>query len=159
MSGQSRRRPGRSCGAGSRCGRRHGSAGLLFLDLDHFKQINDSLGHGVGDELLEQAARRLSQCVQGKDTVARLGGDEFVILLDDLTHEDEAVGRADKILASFQPPFRLNGRDYVLSISIGIVVRGADHGGAENSCATPTLRCTMPRSMVARVVLSSDSGN
>lgn len=116
----------------ARVGRRHGNAGLLFLDLDHFKQINDSLGHGVGDELLELAARRLSQCVQGKDTVARLGGDEFVILLDDLTHDDEAVSLADGILASFRQPFRLNERDYVISISIGIVVRGADHGGAEN---------------------------
>jgi diguanylate cyclase (GGDEF)-like protein/PAS domain S-box-containing protein len=113
-------------------GRRSGSVGLLFLDLDHFKQINDSLGHGAGDQLLEQAAHRLRQSVQGEDTVARLGGDEFVILLDDLPDEGEAAGLADRILTSFRRPFRLSDRDYVVSISIGIVVRGADHGGAGN---------------------------
>ncbi len=116
----------------ARAGRRHGGAGLLFLDLDHFKQINDSLGHGVGDELIKQAAHRLSECVHGEDTVARLGGDEFVILLDYLTDEAEAVSLATRILARFGEPFRFAGKDYVVSISIGVVTRGADHDGAEN---------------------------
>ena len=116
----------------ARSSRRHGDTGLLFLDLDHFKQINDSLGHGVGDELIKQAAHRLSECVHGEDTVARLGGDEFVILLDYLTDETEAVSLADRILARFGEPFRFAGKDYVVSISIGIVTRSADHDGAEN---------------------------
>ena len=116
----------------ARVTRQNGQAGLLFLDIDNFKQINDSLGHGAGDELIEQTAQRLKQCVLGEDTVARLGGDEFVILLDYLCHEEEAVSLANRILASFRQPFRFGGRDYVISVSIGIVTRGADHGGAEN---------------------------
>jgi diguanylate cyclase (GGDEF)-like protein/PAS domain S-box-containing protein len=115
----------------SRLGRSSGNVGLLFLDLDHFKQINDSLGHGVGDQLIQQAANRIRQCVHDQDTVARLGGDEFVILLDYVNDDAEAASLAGRILTSFEQPFRFNGREYVISLSIGIATRGSDIGGAD----------------------------
>lgn len=111
----------------ARAGRRHSDVGLLFLDLDHFKQINDSLGHGVGDDLIKQAARRLSECVREEDTLARLGGDEFVIVTDKV----DAIALADRIMARFGEPFHLAGKDYVVTVSIGIVTRGSKDDSAE----------------------------
>jgi diguanylate cyclase (GGDEF)-like protein/PAS domain S-box-containing protein len=124
----------------ARAGRRHGDVGLVFLDLDNFKQINDSLGHGAGDELIREAAQRLRECVREEDTLARLGGDEFVILLDFLTEEAEAICLADRITARFGEPFRFAGKGYVVSISIGIVTRGAEDDGAEDGGAENMLR-------------------
>jgi diguanylate cyclase (GGDEF)-like protein/PAS domain S-box-containing protein len=101
--------------------RRQSKVGLLYLDLDNFKLINDGLGHQAGDELLAEAATRLRLCVREEDTVARLGGDEFVILLG-LTTEAEAVQAAERIEQQFMCPFRIGGHDFVVTVSIGIAL-------------------------------------
>jgi diguanylate cyclase (GGDEF)-like protein/PAS domain S-box-containing protein len=99
---------------------------LMFLDLDHFKQLNDSLGHDVGDELLKQVAERLRSCVQEGDSVARLGGDEFVVLLEALSsHALDAATQsklvATKILEALGRPYQLHNHTYSSTPSIGIV--------------------------------------
>jgi diguanylate cyclase (GGDEF)-like protein/PAS domain S-box-containing protein len=109
-----------------RAGRRQGSVGLLFLDLDNFKLINDGLGHQAGDQLLVEAAARLRACVREEDTVARMGGDEFVILIG-LATEAEAVLAAERIEQQFKRPFRIGGRDFVTTVSIGIALGDAEH--------------------------------
>lgn len=109
---------------------RHGVRGaLLFIDLDNFKTLNDTLGHDVGDVLLQQVAQRLGNCVRESDTVARLGGDEFVVVLDDLDGDaldaashSEAIGK--KILNALNAPYRLAGREHRSSPSIGITLMG-----------------------------------
>ncbi len=114
---------------------RHGLRGaLLFIDLDNFKTLNDTLGHDVGDVLLQQVAKRLVECVREADTVARLGGDEFVVVLEDLDVDAlEAASEADavghKILDALNAPYQLAGRDHRSSPSIGVTLFGAqDHG-------------------------------
>lgn len=92
---------------------------LLFLDLDHFKSINDSLGHDVGDELLQELSRRLSDSVRESDIVARLGGDEFVILLPEVNKDSEVQPVTDKILSAVGKPFTLAGQEFRITISIG----------------------------------------
>jgi diguanylate cyclase (GGDEF)-like protein/PAS domain S-box-containing protein len=99
---------------------------VLFLDLDDFKRVNDSLGHAVGDELLLAAAGRLSTCVRPGDTIARLGGDEFAVLLDDLEGAGHAEQIAERIASALRTPFRLHGRDVLVGVSIGIAPL---HGG------------------------------
>ena len=103
----------------------HGA--LMFLDLDHFKQLNDTLGHDMGDVLLEQVASRIQGCARVGDSLARLGGDEFVVLLENLSvNRPEAANQAEivanKVLHSFQSPFQLNGTAHESTTSIGIVV-------------------------------------
>jgi len=93
---------------------------LAFLDLDHFKEINDTLGHDVGDLLLKDVARRLKSCLRKDDFVARLGGDEFIILLPGITHEAEAEGVARKILNAIRRPFVFNNQEIYVTASIGI---------------------------------------
>jgi diguanylate cyclase (GGDEF)-like protein len=93
---------------------------VLFLDLDRFKTINDSLGHLAGDELLKQVAQRLRLCVRNTDTVSRLGGDEFAILLDELENPDEATVVAQRIQEQFAISFNLNGHEVYAGTSIGI---------------------------------------
>ncbi|MCE8033937.1 EAL domain-containing protein [Halomonas sp. MCCC 1A11057] len=99
---------------------------LLFLDLDRFKAINDSLGHDAGDELLREVSRRLGRAVRESDTVARLGGDEFVILLPEITEPNQINQVADKILASVSTPFTLVGQEFRITVSIGIARYPAD---------------------------------
>jgi diguanylate cyclase (GGDEF)-like protein/PAS domain S-box-containing protein len=94
---------------------------VLFLDVDRFKHVNDSLGHGIGDRLLQSIAQRLLACVRASDTVSRQGGDEFVILLSELTHAEDATICADKILETLRPPHRLDEHDVHVTASIGIV--------------------------------------
>ncbi len=107
---------------------RHGTFGaLLFLDLDHFKNINDSLGHAVGDELLVQVAQRLTQQLRKEDIAARLGGDEFIILLSQLSHDSQtAITQArhvtEKVLTLLREPYILNHHPYFSSSSIGITL-------------------------------------
>jgi len=95
---------------------------VFFLDLDDFKKINDSLGHGVGDELLIAAGKRLNKTVRKEDTVGRLGGDEFIILLRGLTNEHNALVIAEEILTIFRKPFMIDGRELMVTISIGIAI-------------------------------------
>jgi len=95
---------------------------VLFLDLDDFKTINDSLGHGVGDELLIAVAQRLRGCVREADTAARISGDEFAILLEDIDHPDGAARSAERILEALQPPFTLAGTEVFVRASIGIAL-------------------------------------
>jgi diguanylate cyclase (GGDEF)-like protein/PAS domain S-box-containing protein len=98
---------------------KHPSA-VLFLDLDDFKKVNDSLGHAVGDELLVSAAARLTTCVRPGDTIARLGGDEFAVLLEDVDGMADVVVVAERISAAVSAPFHLGGRDVFVGVSIGI---------------------------------------
>lgn len=93
---------------------------VMFLDLDKFKTINDTLGHEVGDELLKEVARRLRGVVRAADTVARLGGDEFVIVLESIADVDDAAGVAEKIIAAFCPPVKIGEHELRASTSIGI---------------------------------------
>jgi diguanylate cyclase (GGDEF)-like protein/PAS domain S-box-containing protein len=99
---------------------------VLFLDIDRFKGINDSLGHQSGDQVLMEFAQRLSACVRASDTVARLAGDEFIIVLEALHRPEEATLVADKIIAAMQPPFTVDGEPRAVSTSIGIAVAGPD---------------------------------
>jgi diguanylate cyclase (GGDEF)-like protein len=98
------------------------SFAMLFLDLDRFKVVNDSLGHAVGDQLLVAAARRLEQCVRPGDTVARLGGDEFTVLIDNTSSVNDATRVAERIMIELQRPFYLQGQDVFVSASIGIAL-------------------------------------
>jgi diguanylate cyclase (GGDEF)-like protein len=92
---------------------------VLFIDLDNFKTVNDSLGHGAGDEVLVAVAERLAAVVRAKDTVARHGGDEFAVLVEDV-HETDAAEVADAVRASLRQPLTVGGRELVLSASVGI---------------------------------------
>jgi diguanylate cyclase (GGDEF)-like protein/PAS domain S-box-containing protein len=105
---------------------------VLFLDLDGFKVINDSLGHQIGDQLLIAIGRRLENCVRQGDTVARLGGDEFIILIDDLAEPGDVYQMADRALDELQAPFSLNGQELVTSASIGIALSGPSYDRAED---------------------------
>ncbi|WP_419759279.1 putative bifunctional diguanylate cyclase/phosphodiesterase [Acidisoma sp.] len=105
---------------------------LLFIDLDNFKLINDSLGHTVGDDLLIKAAARLLACGRAEDTVARLGGDEFVVLIDKLVSEADAADVAEHIARQFLCPFPLDGRDVVVTASIGLALGYPDRDTAES---------------------------
>jgi diguanylate cyclase (GGDEF)-like protein/PAS domain S-box-containing protein len=110
---------------------RHGqSVALLFLDLDHFKTVNDSLGHRVGDAVLVALAQRLRAVVRGQDTVARLGGDEFVLLLPE-TDADGAAHVAQKILAAAQESFEADGHELTVTPSVGVALYPGDGGNLD----------------------------
>jgi diguanylate cyclase (GGDEF)-like protein/PAS domain S-box-containing protein len=115
---RSRRQPDRPCA-------------VLFLDIDRFKVINDSLGHQIGDELLVAISRRLQGCVREGDIVARLGGDEFTILLNDLPHIERARMVAQRILDSIQAPLSLGGREIFTSTSIGMAISTPDYASPD----------------------------
>ncbi len=95
---------------------------LLFLDLDNFKRINDTLGHALGDLLLKEVADRLRECVRGTDTISRQGGDEFVVLLGDLTDNDAALSVINKLLQRLDEPFFAEGHELSTSVSIGVTL-------------------------------------
>jgi len=95
---------------------------LLFIDLDNFKNVNDSLGHYFGDELLKGVAKRLLKCIRNEDTVSRIGGDEFVILLQGINNHSDAADVSNKIIAALESPFEIESKSINTSASIGIVI-------------------------------------
>jgi diguanylate cyclase (GGDEF)-like protein/PAS domain S-box-containing protein len=103
----------------------------LFLDLDRFKVINDSLGHSVGDELLRRVAERVTDCIREGDTVARLGGDEFTVLVPSLSREEDAAKIAQKILEAVRLPFFIDERELFVTTSIGAAIYPTDGTDAE----------------------------
>ncbi len=104
--------------------------GLMFLDLDNFKHINDTMGHDAGDSLLIEASRRIASALRGNSTVARLGGDEFLIILPSLESPEDSETVADRILNAFAVPYILNNQEVFISTSIGIAIYPTD---SENS--------------------------
>jgi diguanylate cyclase (GGDEF)-like protein/PAS domain S-box-containing protein len=109
----------RTLAASERDNTRHA---VLFIDLDNFKNVNDSLGHPVGDLLLKEVAKRLKACTRGEDTVARMGGDEFVLLLQRIKHPSDAAEVSSKIIQILEPDFDIEGRPVFITPSIGIVI-------------------------------------
>jgi diguanylate cyclase (GGDEF)-like protein/PAS domain S-box-containing protein len=105
---------------------------VMFVDLDHFKKINDSLGHGVGDKLLQAVAGRLVACVRRTDTVSRLGGDEFLILLSQVEHAEDAAFSARKILRALAAPHIIDNKNLDINVSIGVSTYPADGRDAES---------------------------
>ena len=113
------------------CHRNQQKLAVLFLDLDRFKHINDTLGHDFGDRVLRNAAQRLLQCVRSSDTVSRQGGDEFVIVLSEIAHSQDAEGCAAKILSALSVPVRIDEHDLYITASIGIATYPDDGNDAE----------------------------
>jgi diguanylate cyclase (GGDEF)-like protein len=112
---------------------RHGkSLGVLFMDVDRFKGINDSLGHAAGDHVLQSVARRLVTGVRRSDTVSRQGGDEFVVLLSEVACAEDAAFSADKLLAAVAAPHRVGDQDLHVTASAGIAVYPDDGTDAES---------------------------
>jgi diguanylate cyclase (GGDEF)-like protein len=111
----------------SRANRMQKKVGFLFIDLDNFKTINDSLGHSVGDELLKIVASRLQKCIRASDTISRQGGDEFIIILPDLNSTDEIFPIANKLIVEFKKIFDINNQTLSTTASIGVAVY-PEHG-------------------------------
>jgi diguanylate cyclase (GGDEF)-like protein/PAS domain S-box-containing protein len=106
--------------------------GVLFIDCDRFKHINDTLGHAIGDQVLRSVAKRLTTCVRESDTVSRHGGDEFLVLLSELDHPDDAGHIADKIVASIGEPHHVSGHELMLTVSVGIALYPEDGEDAQS---------------------------
>jgi diguanylate cyclase (GGDEF)-like protein len=104
---------------------------VMFLDLDKFKQINDTLGHNVGDLLLKEVARRLLATLREVDTISRMGGDEFVVIASDIRSADDAVAVAEKVIQALSEPYHLDGHEVQVSASIGISIYPADGSDVE----------------------------
>jgi len=116
----------------ARADRYNEQVALMFLDLDNFKVVNDTLGHDAGDIILQAVAERLKKCVRATDTVARLGGDEFIIILDGLPKSDVPVIVAQKIINVLAPPFHVNDREVFITTSIGISLYPMDAKNAKD---------------------------
>lgn len=123
-------------GAMASARRRGTRLALLFIDVDHFKQINDSLGHSAGDQVLREVAQRLRSGVRVSDTVSRHGGDEFLVLLTDVNRTDDALLAATKMLAAFAPPCEAGAETLSLTVSVGIAMYPGDGDVAGDSPAT-----------------------
>src|SRR5690606_10100504 len=110
----------------SHCERNKSKLALFYLDLDHFKRINDTMGHEAGDILLKEIARRLRLCLRQEDSVARLGGDEFAVLLDNIESPQYVYIVAQKIIRALNEPIALNNKETVVGVSIGITIAPDD---------------------------------
>ena len=110
---------------------------VLFLYLERFKLINDSLGHAAGDQLLIEATKRIRGCIRTEDVLARQGGDEFIVLLDELTTGDQAQGIAQRLLEALSAPICLSGHECRISCSVGIAIFPTDAVSAEKDDADP----------------------
>ena len=106
--------------------RNHRQTAMMCIDLDRFKNVNDSLGHSCGDDVLRESAGRLSGCIRNGDILARMGGDEFIIILPDISTPKEAEKVAEKIIAAFAQPFFIGGKEYFVTASIGIALSPKD---------------------------------
>ncbi len=106
--------------------------GVLYLDLDRFKGVNDGLGHEAGDELLVEIARRLEKCVRPSDTLARLGGDEFTVLLEDIASEADATRVADRVHKELSTPFMVRGHEVFSTVSLGIALSSSHYEQPED---------------------------
>ncbi|WEN15079.1 EAL domain-containing protein [Rhodanobacter sp. AS-Z3] len=115
--------------------RKQHQVAVLFMDLDHFKQINDTLGHSHGDILLREVAHRLEGCVRKSDTLARLGGDEFMVVLPELDNAQDAMHVASKLIECLREPFRVEQHEFVVSVSLGISIYPADGQTADTLMA------------------------
>lgn len=111
--------------------RNHRMLAVMFLDLDRFKFVNDIMGHAIGDGLLKDVSQKLKECVRENDTVARIGGDEFTILLPDIAKEEDAAKVARKITRALKKPWIINGTEFQITTSIGIVLFPNDGTDAE----------------------------
>jgi diguanylate cyclase (GGDEF)-like protein len=105
---------------------------VLCLDLDRFKNINDSLGHSAGDRLLIDFSRRLHECIGPEDTLARLGGDEFAVLLKNIHDASDAIRVADRVLSLLKQPFALRGQDVYVPTSVGIALSATGYERPED---------------------------
>ena len=133
----------------SRLARGDGGLAVLYLDLDRFKVVNDSLGHHVGDGVLLQMAERLTHHLRPSDTLARLGGDEFVIVAEDVADEDKAVEMANRIVNAGHRPFEVGDERFECTVSVGIACTSDPESRSPRSCSTkPTSRSTGPRTAV-----------
>jgi len=115
----------------TRASRDKGSFAILFIDLDDFKIVNDTLGHDAGDALLREAAKRITACVRKSDTVARMGGDEFTVIISNARTPNSVERVAKKIVANLASPFDLNGKFCSVSASIGIALYPVNGNTAE----------------------------
>jgi len=115
-----------------RANRQRDKVAVFFIDLDRFKNINDTLGHPVGDELIQQAANRLRRAVREEDTVARLGGDEFIIALEGINNDHDVDGLARKVINTFQEPFEIQGHELHVTLSMGVSLYPADGQDGES---------------------------
>ena len=135
--------------AAERWRRRGAEAAVLCLDLDGFKEVNDTLGHPAGDRLLQACAERLRACVRQLDTVARLGGDEFAVLMADIRGPADVAVLAERVVATLAEPVALDGHEIAVTASIGAALLPADGEDPARCCATPTSRSTGPRPRAA----------
>jgi diguanylate cyclase (GGDEF)-like protein len=143
----------------ARAARQHKQMALLFLDLNGFKRINDTLGHDIGDALLKQVALRLVSCIRTSDTVCRYGGDEFVILLAEIASHESAFAAAAKIRARVAKPYELAAQTVQLTTSIGMAVYPNDGvgyadliGRSDNAMYFDKTHCPEPRARTVRPI-------
>jgi len=128
---------------------------VLFLDLDGFKHINDSLGHLTGDRLLQSIATRLQECVRNPDTVCRLGGDEFVILLQEVAYNEDAAITAKRVLQTVSEPHFIDEHNLYVTASMGVSIYPDDGLMPRSSSRMRILQCIRQRKMDARTTSSS----